>query len=737
MEKENNAGQQERPQADQHVLSNAFHALYDPFLLFWRNADQAFMGIDDDAFLKDPELMKARQEVMERFWQKRDQNIDNYLKKHKNLSREDRAVFQSWKKVRVMEYVVFEAADTGAALYRDGCVFEVISSVQNAALSPYLPGMTKVAVLPFGGKLFCPEFSIDPDVTLDPALKDRVRELVSQSREAGHWYQTIPTDGAPQDPTKPAIPEQTVRTFACRISPRKARLVYRVIQISQTAAFDQLAAVIREEFDLEEESSYEFVLGRSVRDSLAIHLFSPEAMRKAGTYVHEPTSRLLRDAVQDLGTSFWLRYGDGENGIFRIRVQKTVICLADGFTGQENLFWKGCEAKGTIGDKTKTAKAADQKPDAVQKKKEVSRHSPKENEAVGPEFWDRFHALYNPLLLFVKNGDSKWDYIPDEIFLRIDSIFSEEYDKISEELWKNMPKYVNAYLKSAKDLAPDAQAVLRSWSNLAESDYVAVEKTKEGGSLYRDETVFEVMNDKLAACKKSDLPTVVCGIVLPFAGRLVVPCMLFYFYDLDNAAQQLARDMANQAKKAGRCYRDFPEGKAPKLSKEPPLGRELVLCYDMKVYPKGGGRQVYRQLQIACTATFDDLANAILGFFGFDWGHLYEFVFGKRIYQRGNFTIPCPQAKEGSWDYDSEDPDTTTELREYVGGRGANLLFHYDFGDDWVFQIHVNRLLGVLPQEGEDSDPTMLDLVASKGALQQYPDWDEEDDEDEDGEDPS
>jgi hypothetical protein len=31
----------------------------------------------------------------------------------------------------------------------------------------------------------------------------------------------------------------------------------------------------------------------------------------------------------------------------------------------------------------------------------------------------------------------------------------------------------------------------------------------------------------------------------------------------------------------------------------------------------------------------------------------------------------------------------------------------------------------------------MLDLVASKGALQQYPDWDEEDDEDEDGEDPS
>ena len=42
MEKENNAGQQERPQADQHALSNAFHALYDPFLLFWKNADQAF-----------------------------------------------------------------------------------------------------------------------------------------------------------------------------------------------------------------------------------------------------------------------------------------------------------------------------------------------------------------------------------------------------------------------------------------------------------------------------------------------------------------------------------------------------------------------------------------------------------------------------------------------------------------------------------------------------------------------
>lgn len=740
-EEENKTSKQKEPQAEKEALIKAFHAFLDPFLLFLKNGDKEYRGIGDDAFLHDKEQIGAQQEVLERFWQKRDRNIDSYLKKHRNLSKEDRAVFQSWKKVRTMEYAAVETTDLGIALYRDGSVFEIVSAVPGQPLAPYLPGLTRAAVVPFAGKLFCPGFRIGLEETFDEGLKDRVKELAGKAREAGRWYQTLPEGGALQDPTKPAIAEKTVRTYACRIVPRKAKSVFRVIGISQDATFDSLAAIIQEEFGLGAETSYEFAFGRSIRDKGAIRLLSPEALRMADPFAAEPTNHLLRDAVQDLGPAFWFRYGEGEKWVFRVQVEGSVRCLADGLIDRGNWYWKEYEAEGTLEEKPGAARAAGKK-DAAEQTEKAAAASPAENTQEeagedGQEFLERFHALYDPLLLSVKNGDKKWNCIPDEIFLHADSIFSQEYDQVSEELWRHMPKYVDAYLKKKKHLAQEAQNTLRSWRDLAEADYLAVERTQEGGFLYRDGNLFEVVNDKLPACRKSDLPTQVSGILLLFAGKLVVPCLLFYIYSMDEPVQRLAREKVKEAKKAGHCYRTFPEGKAPALSKEPPLGKELVLCYDMKVYPKGSGRQVYRQFRIACHATFDDLADAILEYFDFDWDHLYEFVFGKKIYQRRNFTIPCPEAKRGSWDHTSEDPDTTAELFDYIGGKGTSLLFHYDFGDDWVFQIHVNRLVGVLPQEGEDTDSAMVDLIASKGKIQQYPDWDdgeevEEEDEDED-----
>lgn len=52
--------------------------------------------------------------------------------------------------------------------------------------------------------------------------------------------------------------------------------------------------------------------------------------------------------------------------------------------------------------------------------------------------------------------------------------------------------------------------------------------------------------------------------------------------------------------------------------------------------------------------------------------------------------------------------------------KGQKFALHYDFGDDWMFTITVSKISEVQ----EDFEPR---VIKSKGTIQQYPDWDEED----------
>lgn len=51
--------------------------------------------------------------------------------------------------------------------------------------------------------------------------------------------------------------------------------------------------------------------------------------------------------------------------------------------------------------------------------------------------------------------------------------------------------------------------------------------------------------------------------------------------------------------------------------------------------------------------------------------------------------------------------------------KGQKFALHYDFGDDWMFTITVSKISEV---QG-DFKPR---IVKSKGRIQQYPDWDED-----------
>ena len=137
--------------------------------------------------------------------------------------------------------------------------------------------------------------------------------------------------------------------------------------------------------------------------------------------------------------------------------------------------------------------------------------------------------------------------------------------------------------------------------------------------------------------------------------------------------------------------------------------------YTLKVYPAGQGRSIYRVIEISGKDTLDRLCEVIIASFDFIHEHLYEFCMDNRLYS------------DDSYEYDPEDggPSTDIAIDKIKLVKGQNFSLHYDYGDDWMFTIHVQKI----DAESRRTDPK---LIKSVGILEQYPNWDEWDEEDED-----
>ena len=137
--------------------------------------------------------------------------------------------------------------------------------------------------------------------------------------------------------------------------------------------------------------------------------------------------------------------------------------------------------------------------------------------------------------------------------------------------------------------------------------------------------------------------------------------------------------------------------------------------YTFKVYPAGQGRTTYCTMEISGKETLDRLCEFILESFDFIHEHLYEFCMDNRMYS------------EDSYQYEPEDggPSTDIAIDEIGLVKGQNFLLHYDYGDDWMFTIHVQKI----EDETKKISPKLIKAV---GHVEQYPDWDEEEDEIED-----
>lgn len=121
------------------------------------------------------------------------------------------------------------------------------------------------------------------------------------------------------------------------------------------------------------------------------------------------------------------------------------------------------------------------------------------------------------------------------------------------------------------------------------------------------------------------------------------------------------------------------------------------------------GREVYRIIKISGDRTLKDLCGIILDAFNFYDDHMYEFCMDNRMYSQYSYQ-PHPEAGQAS---------VRIKLDQLNLMKGQKFSLHYDFGDDWMFAISVQKV-------AETSEKKILRVVRGKGSAEQYPDWDEE-----------
>ena len=136
--------------------------------------------------------------------------------------------------------------------------------------------------------------------------------------------------------------------------------------------------------------------------------------------------------------------------------------------------------------------------------------------------------------------------------------------------------------------------------------------------------------------------------------------------------------------------------------------------YTFKVYPAGRSREVYRVIRISGEETLDKLCFTIITAFDFIDEHLYEFCMDNKMYSDNSYQS----------DPEYDEPSTKIALDKLHLRKGQNFSLHYDFGDDWMFTIHVQKI----EKAESQSVPAVL---KTKGKITQYSSWDDWDEDDE------
>jgi hypothetical protein len=105
------------------------------------------------------------------------------------------------------------------------------------------------------------------------------------------------------------------------------------------------------------------------------------------------------------------------------------------------------------------------------------------------------------------------------------------------------------------------------------------------------------------------------------------------------------------------------------------------MVYQLKITLKGIKPPIWRRVLVPATATLNDLHAIVQVAMGWDDSHLHQFEIGKQRYS----------VRAGD-EFDDGIDETRTRLDEVIRPR-MKFVYEYDFGDDWIHEIIVEKKL--------------------------------------------
>ena len=299
----------------------------------------------------------------------------------------------------------------------------------------------------------------------------------------------------------------------------------------------------------------------------------------------------------------------------------------------------------------------------------------------------------------------------------------QEVSKVADYLWEHVEE-IDDYLTENKDLPEEHRSLIAAWKKRVRGRFVLERHLKKGSILLGEDNRVYLVGGIVSSWEEMffgfSLPVFVSATLIPWRGGIISDGLIgSYPIMIGGNMKRGFKDIYMEAKNAGEIISSLTgdvaqEQTRPNVSKksDPAPGKRAVKKegktgnrYRLKVYPAGMSREVYREIGISGRENLDTLAEFIVESFGFIHEHLYEFCMDNRMFSDDSYQAD-PEPGERS---------TRTRLDTLKLVKGQNFTLHYDFGDDWMFVIHV---------KGITAEPyAKPELLREKGEIEQYPDW--------------
>ena len=112
--------------------------------------------------------------------------------------------------------------------------------------------------------------------------------------------------------------------------------------------------------------------------------------------------------------------------------------------------------------------------------------------------------------------------------------------------------------------------------------------------------------------------------------------------------------------------------------------------YQIKVTLEDSKPPIWRRLLVRSDVTLADLHDVLQAAFGWWDYHLHQFIVGETY-----FGVPDPDYE----DYLEMNDEQDVTLRQVAPREGAKFRYEYDFGDSWLHQVLVEKILP--PEPGQ------------------------------------